>query len=64
MNDFTMKTVPPRLAKIGDLWKPLLEQTGRTNLARIRMTLPLSKTYRADGGEARRRSAKGIGMAI
>jgi hypothetical protein len=30
-----MKTVPPRLAKIGDLWKPLLEQKGRTNLARF-----------------------------
>jgi bifunctional non-homologous end joining protein LigD len=35
MGDFTMKTVPPRLAKIGDLWKPLLEQKGRTNLARF-----------------------------
>jgi bifunctional non-homologous end joining protein LigD len=35
MNDFTMKTVPPRLAKIGDLWKPLLEQKGRTNLAKF-----------------------------
>src|ERR1700735_1953483 len=32
MEDFTMKTVPPRLAKIGDLWKPLLAQNGRTNL--------------------------------
>lgn len=32
MEDFTMKTVPPRLAKIGDLWKPLLAQSGRTNL--------------------------------
>jgi bifunctional non-homologous end joining protein LigD len=35
MNDFTMKTVPPRLAKIGDLWKPLLEQKGRTNLTKF-----------------------------
>jgi bifunctional non-homologous end joining protein LigD len=35
MNDFTMKTVPPRLVKIGDLWKPLLEQKGRTNLAKF-----------------------------
>jgi bifunctional non-homologous end joining protein LigD len=35
MSDFTMKTVPPRLAKIGDLWKPLLEQKGRTNLAKF-----------------------------
>ena len=32
MEEFTMKTVPPRLAKMGDLWKPLLAQTGRTNL--------------------------------
>ena len=35
MSDFTMKTVPPRLAKIGYLWKPLLEQKGRTNLAKF-----------------------------
>jgi bifunctional non-homologous end joining protein LigD len=35
MTEFTMKTVPPRLSKIGDLWKPLLEQEGRTNLARF-----------------------------
>lgn len=35
MDEFTMKTVPPRLAKIGDLWKPLLEQKGRTNLAKF-----------------------------
>ncbi|HEV2304761.1 MAG TPA: non-homologous end-joining DNA ligase [Candidatus Acidoferrales bacterium] len=32
MEDFTMKTVPLRLKKIGDLWKPLLSQTGRTRL--------------------------------
>lgn len=32
MEDFTMKTVPQRLKKIGDLWKPLLRQTGRTRL--------------------------------
>jgi len=35
MNEFTMKTAPPRLRKLGDLWKPLLEQKGRTNLARF-----------------------------
>jgi len=35
MEDFTMKTVPPRLRKIGDLWKPLLAKTGRTNLSRF-----------------------------
>lgn len=33
IDDFTMKTVPPRVAKIGDLWKPLLAKQGRTNLA-------------------------------
>ena len=33
IEDFTMKTVPPRLANIGDLWKPLLSKRGRTNLA-------------------------------
>jgi bifunctional non-homologous end joining protein LigD len=32
MEDFTMNTVPLRLKKIGDLWKPLLSQTGRTRL--------------------------------
>jgi bifunctional non-homologous end joining protein LigD len=32
MENFTMKTVPPRLAKMGDLWKPALAQAGRTNL--------------------------------
>jgi bifunctional non-homologous end joining protein LigD len=35
LNDFTMTTVPPRLAKIGDLWKPLLEKKGRTNLSKF-----------------------------
>lgn len=32
MENFTMKTVPSRLAKLGDLWKPVLAQMGRTNL--------------------------------
>jgi bifunctional non-homologous end joining protein LigD len=32
IDGFTMKSVPARLAKIGDLWKPLLASTGRTNL--------------------------------
>jgi bifunctional non-homologous end joining protein LigD len=35
LEDFTMKTVPPRLRKIGDLWKPLLAKTGRTNLSTL-----------------------------
>lgn len=32
IKDFTMKTVPPRLARLGDLWQPLLAKRGRTNL--------------------------------
>jgi bifunctional non-homologous end joining protein LigD len=35
MEDFTMKTVPARLAKIGDLWKPVLAERGRTDLAKL-----------------------------
>jgi bifunctional non-homologous end joining protein LigD len=33
--DFTMQNVPQRLRKIGDLWKPLLAERGRVNLARF-----------------------------
>jgi bifunctional non-homologous end joining protein LigD len=32
IDDFTMKTAPVRLRKLGDLWKPLLAQTGRVRL--------------------------------
>jgi DNA primase len=32
---FTMKTVPSRLAKIGDLWEPLLAKRGRADLAKF-----------------------------
>jgi bifunctional non-homologous end joining protein LigD len=35
IEDFTMKTVPPRLAKMGDLWKPLLAKRGRSDLERF-----------------------------
>lgn len=35
IDDFTIKTVPARLAKVGDLWKPLLASRGRTDLARF-----------------------------
>jgi bifunctional non-homologous end joining protein LigD len=35
LEDFTMKTVPPRLKKLGDLWAPLLAKTGRTNLSKL-----------------------------
>jgi bifunctional non-homologous end joining protein LigD len=33
IEDFTMKTMPPRLAKIGDLWRPLLAKRGRSDLS-------------------------------
>ena len=32
MQDFTMRNVPQRLKKIGDLWQPLLKQNGRVRL--------------------------------
>jgi bifunctional non-homologous end joining protein LigD len=35
IEDFTMKNVPLRVAKVGDLWKPLLQKRGRVNLARF-----------------------------
>ena len=35
VEDFTIRTVPQRLAQMGDLWKPLLQQRGRTNLAKL-----------------------------
>ena len=33
IEDFTVKNVPARVAKIGDLWKPLLGARGRFNLS-------------------------------
>lgn len=33
--DFTMKNVPARVAKIGDLWKPLTQQRGRFDLQKL-----------------------------
>jgi bifunctional non-homologous end joining protein LigD len=32
IEDFTMMNVPARLKKLGDLWKPLLEEKGRVDL--------------------------------
>ena len=34
IEDFTLKNVPARVAKIGDLWKPLLAARGRVDLAK------------------------------
>ena len=33
IEDFTMRNVPARVAKLGDLWKPLLQARGRFNLS-------------------------------
>jgi bifunctional non-homologous end joining protein LigD len=35
VEDFTMKNVPARLRKKGDLWQPLLQDTGRANLEHL-----------------------------
>jgi bifunctional non-homologous end joining protein LigD len=34
IEDWRFDNVRARLAKVGDLWKPLLAKTGRTNLGR------------------------------
>jgi len=34
LEDFTIKNVPARIAKLGDLWKPLVQLRGRFNLAK------------------------------
>ena len=33
IEDFAVQNVPARVAKIGDLWKPLLQTRGRVNLS-------------------------------
>jgi bifunctional non-homologous end joining protein LigD len=33
IEDFTIRTVPSRVAKIGDLWKPLVQKRGRFDLS-------------------------------
>jgi len=35
IEDFTMANVPARLAKVGDLWKPLRAERGRTDLKSV-----------------------------
>jgi bifunctional non-homologous end joining protein LigD len=32
IEDFTVKNVPARVARLGDLWKPLLKPRGRVDL--------------------------------
>ncbi len=35
IEDFTMATMRPRLAEVGDLWKPVIQPRGRCDLARF-----------------------------
>jgi bifunctional non-homologous end joining protein LigD len=35
IEDFRLDNVPARLAKVGDLWKPLLQKRGRVDLGRL-----------------------------
>jgi bifunctional non-homologous end joining protein LigD len=35
IEDFTVKNVPARVRKLGDLWKPLLRARGRFDLGRF-----------------------------
>jgi bifunctional non-homologous end joining protein LigD len=35
IDDFTMANVRPRIAKVGDLWKPLLAARGRADLGKM-----------------------------
>jgi bifunctional non-homologous end joining protein LigD len=35
IEDFTIRNVPARVRRIGDLWKPLLQVRGRFDLGRF-----------------------------
>jgi bifunctional non-homologous end joining protein LigD len=35
IEDFTIRDVPARAARLGDLWKPLISTRGRFNLGRF-----------------------------
>jgi bifunctional non-homologous end joining protein LigD len=37
LEDFDVRTVPPRLREVGDLWAPLLAKKGRFDLARMKV---------------------------
>jgi bifunctional non-homologous end joining protein LigD len=38
IEDFTLRTVPDRIAAVGDLWAPLLAERGRAKLERFLQT--------------------------
>jgi bifunctional non-homologous end joining protein LigD len=46
IEDFRMQTVPQRLQKLGDLWKPMLSQRGRFRLEPL-----IEATSKQPGGE-------------
>ncbi len=35
LEDFRMRNVPARVKRLGDLWKPLLQERGRFNLEKV-----------------------------
>ena len=35
IEDFTVMNVPARVAKVGDLWEPLLQPRGRVDLSQF-----------------------------
>ena len=69
IEDFTLRNMPERIARVGDLWKPLLQSRGRTQLAGFAGpgkageaggTGRGSRAGRAGGaGKAGRKSSKG-----
>ncbi len=48
IEDFTVMNVPDRVAKIGDLWKPLLAARGRFDLAPVPLTRMLVRDFDFD----------------
>ena len=49
IEDFRLDNVRKRIAKVGDLWKPLLQARGRVNLSTY-FGAPAARTRRARGG--------------
>ena len=74
IDDFRIDNVPARIAALGDLWAPMADRRHRFDLApllappaRARANAddaPAADRLRADGGEARRRAARGAAVAV
>jgi bifunctional non-homologous end joining protein LigD len=50
MEDFTISTVPKRIERLGDVWRPLLARTGRVDLGRHLDELPSGARRRRQRG--------------